>query len=216
MNRISILLVALLALVVSACASSESSSPSASEPFFSASAEPSQEPSDEPSDEPSEDPGESVGAIPSFDINGDPELAGRFPDTVGGEAIQVISFRGDVLMSGGDVDPSFQEFLDATEAELDDVSVAFGGSADGTLNMAAFRVLGVAEDRLEQEFLSASEDNGDIEGAQRANVGGKDVWVAVDATGETSASIYLYVKDDTVYFLTGTEEQAEEILSALP
>ncbi|MCV0402538.1 MAG: hypothetical protein K5924_02380 [Chloroflexi bacterium] len=208
----SILLVALLALVVSACASSESSSPSASEPFFSASAEPTQEPSDEPS----EDPGESLGAIPSFDINGDPELASRFPDTVGGEAIQVISFRGDVLGSGGDIDPSFQEFLEATDADLEDVSVAFGGSQDGTLNVAAFRVLGVAEDRLEREFLSASEDNGDIEGAQRANVGGKDVWVAADATGETSASIYLYVKDDTVYFLTGTEEQAEEILSALP
>lgn len=214
MNRISILLVAVLALVVSACASSEGSSPSASEPFFSASAEP--EPTDEPSEEPSEDAGETVGAIPSFDINGDPELAGRFPDTVGGEAIQVISFRGDVLMSGGDVDPSFQEFLDATEAELDDVSVAFGGSQDGSLNMAAFRVLGVSEDKLEQEFLSASEENGDIEGAQRSTVGGKDVWVAVDATGETSASIYLYVKDDTVYFLTGTEEQAEEILAALP
>ncbi len=210
MNRISILLVMLLALVVSACASSEAS-PSASEPLATESAAPT-----EPSVEPSEDAGESLGAIPSFDVNGDPGLAARFPDTVGGEEIQVVSFRGDIMMSGGEIDPSFQDFLDATGADLEDVSVAFGGTMDGSLNMAAFRVLGVSEDVLEQEFLSASEDAGDIEGAEKASVGGKDVWVAADATGETEASIYLYVKDDTVYFLTGTAEQAAEILSALP
>ncbi len=213
MNRISILLVALLAMVVSACTSGEAS-PSASAPVATES--PSPEPSESDAAVPSDDAGSSVGAIPSFDINGDPELAGRFPSTVGGEAIQVISFRGDTMMAAGEIDPTFQDFLDATDAELDDVSVAFGGSPDGSLSMAAFRVLGVAEDRLEEEFLSASEDAGDIEGAERSSVGGKDVWVAADAAGSTGASVYLYVKDDTVYFLTGTEAQATEILSALP
>ncbi len=213
MNRISILLVVLLAMFVSACASGEAS-PSASEPVATES--PTPEATESEAAAPSDDPASTGGAIPSFDINGDPELAGRFPSTVGGEAIQVISFRGDTLMAGGDIDPTFQEFLDSTDAELDDVSVAFGGSVDGTLTMAAFRVLGVAEDRLEEEFLSASEEAGDIEGAERANVGGKDVWVATDSTGSTGSSVYLYVKDDTVYFLTGTEAQATEILSALP
>ena len=28
--------------------------------------------------------------------------------------------------------------------------------------------------------------------------------------------LFIYTKDDTLYFLTGTEEQAEEILEALP
>ncbi|MEO7296890.1 MAG: hypothetical protein ABIZ57_12205, partial [Candidatus Limnocylindria bacterium] len=181
-----------------------------------ATASPSPEATESEAAESSGDPGSTVGALPSFDINGDPELAGRFPSTIGGEAIQVISFRGDTLMAGGEIDPTFQDFLDSTDAELDDVSVAFGGSPDGTLSMAAFRVLGVAEDRLEEEFLSASEEAGDLENAQRSNVGGKDVWVAADSTGTTGASVYLYVKDDTVYFLTGTEEQATEILSALP
>ncbi len=213
MNRISILLAVLLAMVVSACASGEAS-PSASEP--AATASPTPEATESESAEPSEDSGSTVGAIPSFDINGDPDLAARFPSTVGGEAIQVISFRGDTLMAAGEIDPTFQDFLDSTDAELDDVSVAFGGSPDGSLSMAAFRVLGVAEDRLEEEFLSASEEAGDIENAERASVGGKDVWVAADSTGTTSASVYLYVKDDTVYFLTGSEEQATEILSALP
>ena len=213
MNRISILLVALLALVVSAC-SSGGASPSASGGDVISS--PTPEVTETPSAEPSDDPSGSDVAIPSFDINGDPELAARFPTTVGGEAVQVISFRGDTLMAGGDIDPSFQDFLDSTGAELEDVSVAFGGTTDGSLSMAAFRVLGVSEDKLEEEFLSASEEAGDIEGAERASVGGKDVWKAADGTGQASGSVYLYVKDDTVYFLTGTDAQAAEILAALP
>ncbi len=213
MNRISILLVALLAIVVSAC-SDGGASPSASQADVTTS--PSPEATETPSPEPSDDPGNSDVALPTFDVNGDPELAARFPTSVGGETVQVISFRGDTLMAGGDIDPSFQDFLDSTGAELEDVSVAFGGTLDGTLSMAAFRVLGVSEDKLEEEFLSASEEAGDIEDAERTSVGGKDVWKATDATGEASGSVYLYVKDDTVYFLTGTEEQAAEILSALP
>ncbi len=214
MNRISILLVALLALVVSAC-SGGGASPSASGGDVISS--PSPEVTETPSPEPSDDPSGSDVAMPSgFDINGDPELAARFPTTVGGEAVQVISFRGDTLMAGGDIDPSFQDFLDSTGAELEDVSVAFGGTADGSLSMAAFRVLGVSEDKLEEEFLSASEEAGDIEDAERTSVGGKDVWKAADGTGQASGSVFLYVKDDTVYFLTGTDAQAAEILAALP
>ena len=29
-------------------------------------------------------------------------------------------------------------------------------------------------------------------------------------------SVYIYTKDDTLYFLTGSEEQVAEILAALP
>ncbi len=212
MKRTPLLLVAVLALVISAC-SSDTASPSPTEP--EATASPTPEPTEAETASPT-DPGSSDVAIPSFDINGDPELAARLPTTVGGAQLQVISFRGDTLVAGGGVDETFQDFLDATGAELDDVSVAFGGTVDGSISVAAFRVLGVSEDQLEQEFLAASQDSGDIEGAERATIGGKDVWTAADATGSTGASVYLYVKDDTVYFMTGTEAQAAEILSALP
>ncbi len=211
MNRITILL-ALLLLVLAGCASETGSSADASE---SAAGESTQEPT--PTEEPSEDAEETVGAIPSFDLKGDPELASRVPDTVGGQPMQVQSFRGDTFMAGGGTDPSFTAFLDSVGAELEDVSVAFGGvmSGESVLSVGAFRVLGADEGQLETEFLSASQAEGDIEGLEETSVGGKDVWTAGDPATPGS-SMFIYVKDDTVYFLTGSEEQAAEILAALP
>ncbi|HEX7068475.1 MAG TPA: hypothetical protein VF295_09825 [Candidatus Limnocylindria bacterium] len=216
MKRISILLVAVLALVVSACAS-EQASPSV-QPTPAVTEEPTPEPSSE-APEASESADASIGAFPSFDLNGDPELAARFPDTVGGQPLEVLSMRGDTFMSTpGGSDPAFEEFLDSVDADLSDVSVAFGGAASGDsfLSVGAFRVLGASEDDLEREFIAASEDAGDITGLEQANIGGKDVWTAVDPSGETGASVYLYTKDDTLYFLTGTEAEVAEILEALP
>jgi hypothetical protein len=215
-KRITILLVALLALVVSACAS-EQASPSAEEPTPAATVEATPEASSE-APEASTDPDATVGAFPSFDLNGDPELAARFPDTVGGQPLEVQSMRGDTFMSIGGSDPSFQEFLDSVDAELSDVSVAFGGAASGDsfLSVGAFRILGASEDDLEREFIAASEEAGDITGMEQATVGGKDVFTAIDPSGETDASVYLYTKDDTLYFLTGSEADVAEILEALP
>jgi hypothetical protein len=214
-KRISILLVALLALVVSACAS-EQASPSV-QPTPAVTEEPTPEPSSE-APEASASTDASIGAFPSFDLNGDPELAARFPDTVGGQPLQVQSMRGDTFMSVGGSDPAFEEFLDSVDADLSDVSVAFGGAASGDsfLSVGAFRILGASEDDLEREFIAASEDAGDITGLEQANIGGKDVWTAVDPSGETGASVYLYTKDDTLYFLTGSEAEVTEILEALP
>ena len=216
MKRITILLVALLALGVSAC-TGEQASPSAEEPTPTATVEATPEASSE-APEASTDPDATVGALPSFDLNGDPELAARFPDTVGGQPLEVQSMRGDTFMSLGGSDPSFQEFLDSVDAELSDVSVAFGGAASGEsfLSVGAFRILGASEDDLEREFIAASEEAGDITGMEQATVGGKDVFTAVDPSGETDASVYLYTKDDTLYFLTGSEADVAEILEALP
>ena len=212
MKRITILL-AMLLLVAAGCASETGSSAEASEAAETEEATPDPTASEEPS----EDAEESVGAIPSFDLNGDPELAGRFPDTVGGEALQVQSFRGDTFMAGGGTDPSFEAFLDSVGAELEDVSVAFGGAMSGesVLSVGAFRILGANEDQLETEFLAASQAEGEIEGLEESSIGGKDVWTASDAAAP-GFSMFIYVKDDTVYFLTGSEEQAAEILAALP
>ena len=212
MRRISILLIALLAVVVTACAGDGASpSASATEPT------PTEEPTPEPTESATSE--ETIGAIPSFDLNGDPELASRFPDTVGGEALQVQSFRGDVFMSGGGSDESFQAFLDSVGAELEDVSVAFGGLASTTspLSVGAFRILGASEADLEREFIAASEESGEVSGLTEASVGGKDVWTASDPTGAAAGmSVFIYTKDDTLYFLTGNEEQVAEILTALP
>ena len=211
MTRISILLIALLALVASACSSDQgsSASPTATE-------ESTPEPAESEAAE--SEAAETVGAIPSFDMNGDPELAARFPDTVGGAPLQVQSFRGDVFMAGGGSDPSFTAFLDSVGAELDDVSVAFGGvmAAENPVSVGAFRILGASEDDLEREFIAASEETGEVSGLAETSVGGKDVWSATDPSGTAGMSVYIYTKDDTLYFLTGSEEQVAEILAALP
>jgi hypothetical protein len=218
LKRISILLIALLALVVAACSSGESSpSASASEPAATTEASPSASEAESESPEASG----SAAAIPSFDLNGDPELAGRFPDTVGGQPLIVQSFRADQFPMG-EQDPSFQTFLDSIGAELEDVTVAFGGvtptEADPTslLSVGAFRVLGASEDDLEREFISASEEAGDVSGLTAATIAGKDVFTATDPSGETDLSVFIYTKDDTLYFLTGSEDQVSEILAALP
>ena len=214
MKRISILLVLAMTLVIAACSSEEAASAEPSE--ASATVEPTPEPAE--SAEASEEPSGSQLALPSFDLNGDPELAARFPDTVGGEPLQVTSMRGDQMGALGGSDPTFEEFLTSIDAELSDVSFAFGGvmNAESIFSVGAFRILGANQEDLEREFISASEDAGDFTDLEDATVGGKDVLTALDPSGETGASFYLYTKDDTLYFLTGTEEQAAEVLEALP
>lgn len=216
MNRLPILLVALLAFVVAAC-TSEGASPSTAASEAPASASASVEPTESAAASESA-PSGTTGAIPSFDLNGDPELAARFPETVGGQPLQIQSMRGDTFNAMGGEDPAFQEFLDSIGADLSDVSVAFGGVVSGEtfLSVGAFRVLGASEEELEREFIAASEEAGDVSGLTESSIGGKDVWTATDPSGQTDGSIFIYTKDDTLYFLTGTEEQAVEILEALP
>ena len=214
MKRISTLLVLLTMLSVAACASEEAASASPSE--APATVEPTPEPPEE-----SAEPSGSAFALPSIGFDGDPELAGRFPDTVGGMALEIQSISGDAFAAAAGGDPTFEAFLDSLGAELSDVSVAFGGAGDPTdptsiLSVGAFRVLGASEDDLEREFVAASEEAGDVTGLEAASIAGKDVLTASDPTGETTMRVFIYTKDDTLYFLTGTEEQAEEILEALP
>ena len=215
MKRISILLVLAMTFVIAACASEEAASASPSE-AAAASTEPTTEPVE--SAEASEEAAASGLALRSFDLSGDPELADRFPDTVGGQPLTVQSMRGDQMGALGGADPTFQEFLDSVDAELSDVSFAFGGVTSGTdvFTVGAFRILGASEDDLEREFIAASEESGDVSDLDSATVGGKDVLVGADPSGDTPLQFYLYTKDDTLYFLTGSEEQAAEVLEALP
>ena len=217
LNRISILLVVLLAFVVAAC-SSEGGASTAASP--SEAATPTLEPTPEATPESSEAamPDASGMAIPSFNLDGDPELAGRFPDTVGGQPLTVQSFDGQTFAQVGGDDPTFTAFLDSIGAELTDVSVAFGGvmSGESPLTVGAFRVQGASEDDLEREFIAASEEAGDVTDVEQTSIGGKAVWTSVDPSGETDTQAFIYTKDDTLYFFTGPEDQVAEILETLP
>ena len=208
MKRIPILLALLLALVVAACSSEEATTPSPATP----------EPTPAATPEPTEEgPAASPGAFPSFDLDGDPELAGRFPDTVGGAPLQLQSLAGDAFAAAGP-DPVFDDFLEAIGAEASDVSVAFGGALIGeeTLTAGAFRVRGASEDELEREFIAASEEAGEVPDLSQETIGGKDVWTATDETDGVSVQVFVYTSGDTLYFLTGSLEHATELLEALP
>lgn len=204
MKRIPLLALVLLALVVAACSSEESTPPARSS-------------TPEPTAAVTPDPAGSSAALPSFDLDGDPELAGRFPDTVGGQPLQLQSLDGDGFAAFGS-DPTFDDFLDALDAEPTDVSVAFGGVLLGeeTLTVGAFRVRGASADELEREFIAASEEAGDVSELSQDSIGGKDVWTSVDPSGETDVRIFIYTSGDTLYFLTGPLVHATEILEALP
>ena len=187
MKRTSILLVALLALVVAACSSETADSPSTTASEAAATPEPTPEASAEAGES------GSPAAIPSIDLDGDqlPEMG---------------------------TDQAFQDFLDSIDAQLEDVSVAFGGATFGesVLSVGAFRVLGAEEDELEREFIAASEEAGDVTALDEATVGGKEVLTGSDPSGQSSASVFIYTKDDTLYFFTGSEEQVAEVLEVLP
>lgn len=215
MKRFSILLVVLTALLVGACSSEDPSVAPSEAPA-------TVQPTPEPTPEPSEEPSNSGFALPSLG-EGDPELAGRFPDTVGGLPLQVQSVSGDAFAAlGGGADPAFEAFLESVGAEVSDVSVAFGGvnnpeDPTAVLSVGAFRVLGASEDVLEEEFIGALGEVGSgPAGFEAATVAGKDVLTADDPTGTTENQVFIYTQDDTLYFLTGTEEQVAEILEVLP
>lgn len=208
MKRRSILVALLLAVALAACASEETTTPSPATP------EPTQAASTDHTVHGST--GSDV-PLPSFDLNGDPELAGRFPDTVAGEPLQVQSLAGDAFAAIG-ADPVFDDFLTAIGADATDVSVAFGGAhiGRGTLTAGAFRVRGASEDELAREFIAASEEAGDVPELAEQTIGGKSVWTATDETGDPASQVYVYARDDTLYFLTGELEYVTEILEALP
>jgi len=223
LKRISILLIALLAFVVAAC-SSEQTSPSAEE-SAAASVAPSAPPSESatPSDVATGSPeaSGSAGAIPPIagmdpGCTQNPEFGDILPDAVGGEPLTLICMGGEAFASAGSADPAFNEFLDSVDADIEDVSAAVGGSADGSVGVFAIRAAGVEEDALEQNFLAANESQGAIANVEQQTIAGKDVWTAESNDPEMPGTAVIYVKDDTVYFLTGTEEQAAEILAALP
>jgi hypothetical protein len=213
LKRISIPLALLLTLVVAACSSDGGNASAA------ASAPPTAEPTPEATPAPSDDgdPLGSLGAIPSFDLDGDPELAGRFPDTVDGQPLEIQSLSAEAFAAMPS-DPTFDEFLGRIGAEATDVSFAFGGAdfGDSVLSVGAFRVRGASQDELQREYIAASQEAGEAADLSEETIGGKDVMTAADPTGESDVRVFIYTKDDTLYFLTGSEAHAAEILEALP
>ena len=204
MKRITILLVALLALVVSACGSSEASeSAAASEP--AATVEPTPEPTPDPTPEPqeSEEPAESE------DAGGDDTaLLDLLPDEINGQA------RIDVNLADN---PMFAAALEAQNIDVSDVEyiVSTYGSGEGVLGVTAIRIPDMGETELQQMARLMSGMSEGQASAETTTIGGKEV-LAISAT-DVEQTAYMYFLDGAVIVTGGTSQDlAEEFFSQLP
>lgn len=201
MNRISLLLVALVAVIATAC-SSEQTSPSAE-----ASETPTQAPTASPTQEPSASPSES--AQSSGDASGDGSaLADLLPDELDGVE------RTDVPGLEAMIGPLLaQQGIDASEA---DFAFASYGQGPDAVQVQAFRIPGMSQVQLEQlaQLMSGSQSGGEVS-AETATVGGKSVLRISGA--QVPGAAFMYLLDGAMFTVVSeSEELAEQLLAELP
>lgn len=198
MTRHTILLVALLALAVSACAGGESSATRSE-------AAPTVQPTPEPTPEPaaSDEADASAGTGGS-----DTALLDLLPDELNGQS------RIDVDLADN---PMFAAALqgqgvDASEIEY---TVSTYGTGAEAVGVTAMRLPGFGQTELE-EMARLMTGMADGQGsAEVATVGGKEVLVM--SAADVGQTAYLYFYDDAVFVIGGTSEEiAAELLAQLP
>jgi hypothetical protein len=197
-KRISILMVALLALVVAACAGQQAASPSAAEPEPVVTAEPTPEPASEAPD-PTDDNG------PSGDGTA---LADLIPDELNGVPRTDIPGMDAMIASA-----LAAQGMDASGAEF--VLATYGEGAN-TVTINAFRVPDLDQPSLEMlaRAMSGVQSDGSV-AAETVTVGGKTV-LRMTGTGADGAA-YLYFTNDAVFTVVGpSEDLAEQLLAELP
>lgn len=198
MKRISILLVALLALVVASCASQQASIP-ASESAAAPTAQPTPEPTEEPTETATpEDDGGSTGG----------SLEDALPDELNGLA------RTDVPGMEAFLAPMLaQQGVDASDVEF---VISTYGEGDNSITVNAFRIPGISEASMEALARAMSGVQGESGvTAEPVTVGGKSVLQMTGA--DVDGAAYLYFADGSVFTVVGpSTELAEQLLSELP
>jgi hypothetical protein len=198
LKRISILLIALLALVVTACAGDQaSSSTPASEPT------PTEEATPEATEATETEAPES-----SQDAGSGTALDDLLPDELNGQARVEIpgleAMLGPMLAQSG---------VDAEQAEF---TFAAYGEGEDAVQVQAFRVPGMSELQLETLARAMS---GSLEGggatAETVDVGGKTV---LEISGAEVAGVaYIYFADGAMFTVVGpSADLAAQLLAELP
>jgi len=192
----------LLTVVLAACSSSGGATPSPT-----------------PSPTPVPTPSASAsGALPSFNLPSNAkELEALLPDTLGGAKVTKASMKGSDFVNSSSSNAELKAWLDSVGKSLNDVSAAFGFVASGTSSSAvfAFRVAGVDNGKLIDEFKKSSDTSGPAMTWTSANVGGKNVQKATDSS--QNATVYLYGSADLMFIVeTNDPAIAQEALSHLP
>jgi len=192
----------LLTVVLAACSSSGGATPSPT-----------------PSPTPVPTPSASAsGALPSFNLPSNAkELEALLPDTLGGAKVTKASMKGSDFVNSSSSNAELTAWLNSVGKSLNDVSAAFGFVASGTSSNAvfAFRVAGVDNGKLIDEFKKSSDTSGPAMTWTSANVGGKNVQKATDSS--QNATVYLYGSADLMFIVeTNDPAIAQEALSHLP
>lgn len=205
MTRISILLVALLALVVTACGSSETSA-APDESQVVATPEPTEEATPEP-DEPEES--EAAESTPDAGNGGSATaLVDLLPDTVGGAS------RTDIDMTSN---PAFAPIFEEQGLDPEDFEFVIStyGTGDEALGVTSMRIPDMGQAELQQlARLMTAYSEGEAD-AETGNVGGKEVLI-LSATGADEQA-YMYFADGAVFVVGGgSEDLVAEFLSQLP
>jgi hypothetical protein len=203
-KRTTILLVALLALIVSACGGGDpSASAEASE------AVPTVQPTPDPTPDPTPEPIESDEPDASAGAGGNESaLLDLLPDELNGQS------RTDVDLANN---PMFAAALQAQNIDASEVEyvVSTYGTGEGVLVATAIRIPGMTDLQL-QQLASLMGGMADGQGSTEVTtIGGKEV-LAISAT-DVEQTGYMYFLDGAVIVVGGTSDDlAGEFFSQLP
>lgn len=148
--------------------------------------------------------------LPSF--SSDTELEAMFPTEVGGKPLTVRSMSGADFMAfgGAGMSPALNK-LGKTPA---DMSVAFGGTADASIVVIAFRIQGTQADQFLSAYIATAQQ---AQGATitDASFSGK----AAKKVVSPAQTVYIYLHGDVTWTVGGpalTDATLNEIFSKLP
>lgn len=196
MKRITILL-ALLTLVIAACASQGGASAEAT-------TDPTPSPTPQPTDSPSPEP---TGSDGSGESGSGGDLTALLPDEVGGLSRTDIPGM-EAMISGA---------LASTGVNAEGAEYAFASYGDGTqaLIVTALRIPGLPEASLQALAAAMAGTNTTGADVETMTVGGKEV---LQMTGEGApGAAYLYFAEGAVFTVVGEDtDLAGQLLSELP
>lgn len=167
----------------------------------------------------------TVPGVPS--IAPDTNLEALFPDTIGGNTLNVTSAQGeDVITQFASGDPDgFRTFISGLGASMDKVSAGMSfniwpvpstESEFTGLTIVALRIQGVPAATSLPAFIEfVKDDVGDQADVSQQNVAGKTVTAVVDPE-DAENSAFLYPSGDVVFLVGGTPNHVEEAFSKLP
>ncbi len=167
---------------------------------------------------PSAGPLASLVPSPSAVANADPELAAKFPPTIGGQAIEVQTYTARKLASSGMNKATLKAIksgLASVGKTLDDMTFGYSTYANGDLS--AIRVHGVNAASIEPQVLRLLLSGFKHPKQTPTKLHGKKVIKVTD--GKSSASgepTYFYANGDVLWEVKAPEPDLGQIMQGLP